>query len=82
MRGVARVPAHRGWDRPPRSPPGGPTVEGVPEDRFINRPCYVFNPDLGRDFDDARCRHCRHYLTARCPHIDEFLDDVEDLEPD
>ena len=52
------------------------------EDRFIGRPCYTFNRTLRPTLDDTRCGHCAHYLTARCPHIDEFLDDVEDLTPD
>ena len=48
----------------------------------MNRPCYSFNRALPRAQDDARCRHCRHYLTASCPHIDEFIEDVEDLSPE
>jgi hypothetical protein len=85
VRAATRVPSHRGWERAthgsllqvapfPHDPPG--------EDRFVNRPCYEFNGALARGMDDTHCRHCRHYLTARCPHIDEFLDDVEDLEPE
>jgi len=52
------------------------------EDRFRNRPCYVFNPQLKSGLDDKGCGHCRYYLTASCPHIDEFIDDVEELSPD
>jgi hypothetical protein len=52
------------------------------EDRFVGRPCYAFNPSLRANLDDTRCSHCRFYLTARCPHIDEFLDDVDDLSPE
>jgi hypothetical protein len=81
VRGVARVPAHRGWEHSPRAPGLGP--EGGPEDteeKFVNRPCYEFNRALAREMDDRHCRHCRHYLTARCPHIAEFLDDVEDFD--
>jgi len=48
----------------------------------VNRPCYEFNDDLHSAWNDRHCQHCRHYLTARCPHIDEFLDDVEDLTPE
>jgi hypothetical protein len=64
-----------------------PGAAGVPpddaeEDQFVNRPCYVFNPKLSSGQDDRHCTHCRMYLTARCPHIDEFLDDVEDYEPE
>ncbi|HYK92709.1 MAG TPA: hypothetical protein VEY07_01535 [Thermoplasmata archaeon] len=59
-----------------------PSSEEPEEDRFIGRPCYTFNRSLRPGLDDTRCGHCAHYLTARCPHIDEFLDDVEDLSPD
>jgi hypothetical protein len=52
------------------------------EDRFVNRPCYEFNEQLRPVWNDRHCSHCRHYLTARCPHIDDFLDDVEDLTPE
>jgi hypothetical protein len=52
------------------------------EDKFRNRPCYVFNSSLKPGHDDKACGHCRYYLTASCPHIDEFIDDVEDLSPD
>jgi ferredoxin-thioredoxin reductase catalytic subunit len=52
------------------------------EERFIGRPCYVFNPAMRPNLNDTRCAHCRFYLTAQCPHIDEFLDDVEDLSPE
>jgi hypothetical protein len=46
------------------------------------RSCYIFNPLLRRELDDTACTHCRFYLTHRCPRLDEFLDDVEDLSPD
>ncbi len=52
------------------------------EDRFVDRPCFEFNSLLRPAWNDRRCEHCRHYLTARCPHIEEFLDDVEDLSPE
>jgi hypothetical protein len=85
VKGASRIPSHRGWDRPSHGPQFAAVMppEEVPsEDRFVNRPCYEFNASLARGLDDTHCRHCRHYLTARCPHIDEFLDDVEDLEPE
>ena len=63
-------------------PPPRPVAEESDDERFIHRPCYVFNPALRTTMNDERCSHCRYYLTARCPHIDEFLDDVEDLSPD
>ncbi|HKS59759.1 MAG TPA: hypothetical protein VJS68_03155 [Thermoplasmata archaeon] len=52
------------------------------EDRFIGRPCYSFNPQLRPSLNDTRCEHCRFYLTSQCPHIEEFLDDVDDLTPE
>jgi hypothetical protein len=52
------------------------------EDKFIGRPCYEFNKSLKPALDDTRCGHCRMYLTAQCPHIDDFMDDVEDLAPE
>ncbi|MCI4350426.1 MAG: hypothetical protein L3K15_02790 [Thermoplasmata archaeon] len=78
MRSTARAPAHR----------PEPTFETHhdrgehDDDRFVGRSCYVFNPSLRSNLNDTHCSHCRHYLTARCPHIDEFLDDVEELMPD
>lgn len=78
MKGPLRLPArHTPAGRDYRT-----TSEGDEEDRFIGRPCYAFNHSLKSNLDDTRCSHCVHYLTARCPHIDEFLDDVEDLSPD
>jgi hypothetical protein len=81
VRGTFRVPAH--GPAAPRPFPT-PSVEEDEEegDRFVNRPCYEFNAELGTAWNDRHCAHCRHYLTARCPHIDEFLDDVEDLTPE
>ncbi|MGI0053836.1 MAG: hypothetical protein ACREC5_01090 [Thermoplasmata archaeon] len=52
------------------------------EPRFRDRPCYAFNRTLAPGYDDRFCSHCRHYLTARCPHIEEFLDDVDELGPE
>ncbi|MCI4325698.1 MAG: hypothetical protein L3K00_07475 [Thermoplasmata archaeon] len=79
MRGSSRPPTHRvapSW-RAPKEP-----AESDSEDRFRHRPCYVFNPALKSNLNDEACGHCRFYLTASCPHIDEFIDDVEDLSPD
>ncbi|MEM3396129.1 MAG: hypothetical protein QW620_00910 [Thermoplasmata archaeon] len=44
--------------------------------------CYVFNDSLDAILDDGTCEHCRYFLTTRCPHVDEFLEEVEDMEPD
>jgi len=49
---------------------------------FIDRPCYVFNPRLRLTMNDRRCEHCAHYLTPRCPSVEEFLDNVEELSPE
>ena len=81
MRGSFRVPAH-GPVVFGRSPRPRPSKRRRTSDRFVNRPCYEFNDDLTSAWNDRHCAHCRHYLTARCPHIDEFLDDVEDLTPE
>jgi hypothetical protein len=48
----------------------------------VGRPCYVFNPILRRNLDDTACEHCRFYLTPRCPHLDEFMEDLDDLTPE
>ncbi len=78
MKGTFRSPVH--------TPLPAPTYPADPdetdEERFTNRPCYEFNRQLRPAWNDTHCSHCRHYLTARCPHIDEFLDDVEDLTPE
>lgn len=76
MREPFRVPLH---------PPGGtrllpPTEE--PEPKFFDRSCYEFNRGLAPGLNDKFCTHCRHYLTSRCPSIDEFLEDVDDLSPE
>lgn len=78
MRGAPRTHPRR-----PGSPYAPPArEEASDENRFIGRECYVFNPQLRASLNDTRCSHCRFYLTANCPHIDEFLDDVEDLMPE
>jgi hypothetical protein len=76
VRPSIRIPVHRPTEGPPLAP------EEEEETRFFDRPCYVFNRSLAAAFDDRHCGHCRHYLTARCPHIDEFLEDVEELGPE
>ena len=81
MRGTFRVPAH--GPEPSRPFPNSSAIDDEEdEDRFVDRPCYEFNSELTSAWNDRHCAHCRHYLTARCPHIDEFLDDVEDLTPE
>jgi hypothetical protein len=82
VKGAVRIPTHRGWERGARGAAVVTTVGGEEPDRFANRPCFEFNTLLPSHLDDAHCTHCRFYLTARCPHIDEFLDDVDDLEPE
>lgn len=44
--------------------------------------CYVFNDSLDSILDDGDCEHCRYFLTTKCPHVDEFLEEVEDMEPE
>jgi hypothetical protein len=78
VRSTFRTPVHP--PLPTRPLPA--ETEEFDEDRFTNRPCYEFNRQLRPAWDDKHCSHCRFYLTARCPHIDEFLDDVEDLTPE
>lgn len=79
MRGTPfRLPVH--LPTPSRPTPLGEEVDE--SQRFFDRPCYEFNSLLRPAWDDRYCEHCRHYLTARCPHIEDFLDDVEDLTPE
>lgn len=75
MREPFRLPLH---------PPSGvrPSPVEDEEPKFFDRSCYEFNRGLSLGLNDKFCTHCRHYLTARCPHIDEFLEDVEDLSPE
>ena len=40
----------------------------------------MFNSKLRKELDDTACEHCRFYLTTGCPHLDEFLQDVAELE--
>jgi len=79
VRGTYRVPVH---PPAPSRPLPFPEEEEPDEERFVNRPCFEFDTRLSGAYNDKHCRHCRHYLTSRCPHIDEFLEDVEDLSPE
>lgn len=84
MRGSFQPPAHR---VPSPAHSAFPVLESWSDDassadRYTNRPCYEFNPRLATSENDRHCTHCRHYLTPRCPEIDEFLDDVDDLSPE
>lgn len=49
--------------------------EDSSDDEFVDRECYVFNKSLERSLDDARCIHCRFYLTLQCKHIQDFMDE-------
>jgi hypothetical protein len=82
VRSAPRTPVHSPLAPRGYIPPSLGEEEGDDEDRFTNRPCYEFNAQLRSAWNDKHCSHCRYYLTARCPHIDEFLDDVEDLSPE
>jgi hypothetical protein len=77
---VAVRPAHPRGAHTQGTAPLGPRRNEPPPRR--NRPCYQFNPRLPRATDDRGCEHCHHYLTARCPHLEEFLDDLEDPDPE
>ncbi len=78
MKGPFRPPAH-----PALAPrPGSHATEESDDTKFFDRECYEFNRQLEPARNDRYCAHCRHYLTAHCPHIDEFMDDVEDLSPE
>ena len=60
-----------------------PHVSEPPEQPpFTGRPCYDFNPRLKSQLDDTSCYHCRHYLTTRCPHLDEFLERIDEMDGD
>ncbi|MFH0816366.1 MAG: hypothetical protein V1934_06085 [Methanobacteriota archaeon] len=47
------------------------------EDEFCCRECYEFNENLEANKDDEECEHCAKYLTLKCKHIEDFLDDEE-----
>jgi hypothetical protein len=57
----------------------GPHDEDEEDDRFVDRECYVFNKNLERSMDDARCEHCRYYLTTSCKYLHEFVDEEGDV---
>ncbi|MGI0055021.1 MAG: hypothetical protein ACREB9_05930 [Thermoplasmata archaeon] len=83
MKGSFQPPAHRPLSATRAALPLlEPFGEEPGEDPFVNRPCYEFNGRLTTSSNDRRCVHCRHYLTPRCPEIDEFLDDVDELGPE
>lgn len=82
MRPSVRIPVHRPLSEPMGYGPAATAESSSDDNRFVDRPCYVFNRSLPGAYDDRHCTHCRLYLTSRCPHIDEFLEDVEDLAPE
>ncbi|MEM3444562.1 MAG: hypothetical protein QXJ27_07305 [Thermoplasmata archaeon] len=65
---------------------GKKTRTSFPIEDAFSRPepleCYVFNDALDPLLDDGACEHCRFFLTTRCPHVDEFIEEVEDMELD
>ncbi len=66
---------------PPKKTSRAPSPEPPPSPPpFTGRPCYEFNLRLKSGLNDTACYHCRHYLTTRCPHLDEFMDRLDDLE--
>lgn len=52
-------------------------VTKVFEDEQYPLECYEFFTTLQKRFDDGLCEHCRKYLTVKCPHIDEFIEEEE-----
>ena len=42
---------------------------------FLGRDCYDFNTSLGKGMNDTACEHCEKFMTLRCPHIDEFIEE-------
>lgn len=49
---------------------------------FCGRDCYVFNPKFPDSMNDDCCVHCKMFLTIQCPHLDDFMDEVDGLDPD
>jgi hypothetical protein len=60
----------------------GDGTEDEDEGQFCGRDCYVFNVRLDKDKDDRCCIHCKMYLTLQCPHLSDFMDDIDGLDPD
>lgn len=60
----------------------GPVEDEEEGPELCGRECYVFNARLPRDKDDNCCVHCKLYLTLQCPHLDDFMDEVDSLDPD
>jgi hypothetical protein len=50
--------------------------------KLCNRECYQFNAKLSPELDDKCCKHCKLYLTLQCPHIKEFMDEVDEGDVD
>ncbi|MEW5760717.1 MAG: hypothetical protein AB1779_08120 [Candidatus Thermoplasmatota archaeon] len=44
--------------------------------------CYEFNPKFEPSQDDMECEHCRKYLTTECPHLEDFMEVIDELEPE
>jgi hypothetical protein len=63
---------------------GGEEEEGEEgmDEKTCNRECYQFNPKMTPELDDKCCKHCRLYLTLQCPHIKEFMDEVDEGDVD
>jgi len=60
----------------------GTTKEDDSVEPFCERECYEFNSKLEGSLDDKCCIHCNLYLTLRCPHLKDFMDDIDGLDPD
>jgi hypothetical protein len=79
--GTETEDADEGEDEEASDEEGGEEEEEDP-DKYCNRECYVFNAKLEGTLDDKCCKHCKLYLTLQCPHINEFMDEVEEGDVD
>ena len=52
----------------------------VEKDEFCDRECYEFNEKLKSQFDDRCCQHCKKYLTLQCQYLDEFMEEIDELD--
>ncbi|MEE9152232.1 MAG: hypothetical protein V3U20_10445 [Thermoplasmata archaeon] len=50
------------------------------ENEFCNRECYEFNDKLKNLFDDNCCEHCIKYLTLQCERLEDFMEEIVDLD--
>ena len=58
---------------------GWQTKEEGDEDEFRFRECYLFNEKIDEELNDERCTHCRKFMTLNCEHIEEFIEDEDEV---